>query len=624
MQSIRTRQLRADLAYDGSTYTTAKPWDLATGSTLSDAAIATEAYVTSAVAAGAHAHVDAYVFVDSNRSSETYTETGSEVAPYRTLSAAVSTKLADNQTDLVVFKLAPGTYTGTISRDKATANQTFEILGSGSGNTFIKGSTSWDATTSHVLYFRDFLSIKIRDVTISNGAYGIYTRSTPLVRIENCVFTHLGSSGTNHGFERTQAQMAADWATQGSVGSNRSDGGVMRIRSSSDVVIRNCTAGFTLRGFRLQNCSQGRIIGCTVRSSLESAFYLAASDYTGATGCSNFFISDCRAEDVFHNGYLVIGGSDNTIVGCRAYNCASSAVVGWHTQDLRVQGCVFDKCTHKTYIGIGGLGDTYGCVMFVGKENITDTSGYMLTALNNSMLRCGQGRASAIVAFWFGALDDTVTSFRAVLDGNNTDAATVVHKDDQDIPLTSTQYPAAPSQAEFDSLESDVGDNTTAIAGLGFSGTADKAVVTDSAGSLSTSAVTKSQLLHLQNVSSDIKNQFDNRLKLDTAQTLSSGWLTIQKTNDDASLWVTRSGSSTLKLEAKNGYGRIRYSGAKFDMWSSGRYKMDGSHLQLPMNASAPTDNAANSKGGLWVDSTTSPHKLMFHDGVVWKEVSLS
>ena len=327
---------------------------------------------------------------------------------------------------------------------------------------------------------------------------------------------------------------------------------------------------------------------------------------------------------MFHNGYLVIGGSDNTIVGCRAYNCASSAVVGWHTQDLRVQGCVFDKCTHKTYIGIGGLGDTYGCVQFGGKENITDTSGYMLTALNNSMLRCGQGRASAIVAFWFGALDDTVTSFRAVLDGNNTDAATVVPKDDQDIPLTSTQYPAVPSQAEFDSLESDVGDNTTAIAGLGFSGTADKAVVTDSAGSLSTSAVTKSQLLHLQNVSSDIKDQFDNRLKLDTAQTLSSGWLTIQQTNNDATLWVTRSGSSTLKLEAKNGYGRIRYSGAKFDMWSSGRYKMDGSHLQLPMNASAPTDNAANSKGGLWVDTTTSPHKLMFHDGVVWKEVSLS
>ncbi len=200
MQLIRTRQLRSDLTYDGSTYTTAKPWDLATGSTVSDAAIATEAYVTSAVAAGAHAHVDAYVFVDSNRSSETYTETGSELYPYRTLSSAVSTKLADNQTDLVIFKLAPGTYTGTISRDKNTAH------GSGSWNTFIKGSTLWDATTSHVLYFRDFLSITIKDVSISNGAYGIYTRSVVAVKIEDCVFANLGSSGVNHGFERTQTQ----------------------------------------------------------------------------------------------------------------------------------------------------------------------------------------------------------------------------------------------------------------------------------------------------------------------------------------------------------------------------------------------------------------------------------
>ena len=123
MQSIRTRQLRADLAYDGSTYTTAKPWDLASGSTLAESAIATESYVTSAVAAGAHSHVDAYVFVDVGRTGETYTETGSEVAPYRTLAAAITAKLGDAETDYVVFKLAPGVYVGSIVRDKQTQNQ---------------------------------------------------------------------------------------------------------------------------------------------------------------------------------------------------------------------------------------------------------------------------------------------------------------------------------------------------------------------------------------------------------------------------------------------------------------------------------------------------------------------
>ncbi len=557
------------------------------------------------------------------------------MAPYRTLSSAVSGKLADDQTDTVVFKLAPGTYVGTISRDKATANQMFEIHGSGQSNTFIQGSTSWDATTSHVLYFRDFVSIRIRDVNISNGAYGIYTRSTPLVIIENCVFTNLGSSGVNHGFDRTQVQRAADWASRGTVGSNRSDGGVMRIRQSEHVIIRNCTSGWTLRGYRLQNCNQGRIIGCTARSCLEAGSYLASSSYTGANGCKNFIISDCRVEDGYNNGYLVIGGSDNSIVNCRAYNCANSAVMGWHTQDLRVVGCVLEKCTQLTYNGIGNNGDSKGCIMFAGATALVDTNGYMLTALYNSMLLTGAGRHNEAVGFWFGGLDETLTSYRCVIDQNNIDTVET-YKDSSDIPLTQTRYPGHAQEVQTTNALStlttnvatnvvDIATNTTAISGLaGFSGTADKAVVTDGSGNLATSAVTKSQLLHVQNVTSDIQTQLDNRLKLDTAQNITSGWLTISRANDDATLWLTRSGSTTLKAEARNGHGRIRYSGCKLDFWSSGRYKMDGSHLQLPTNASAPTDNASNCAGGLWVDTSGSSHVLKFHNGTSWKTVTTS
>ncbi len=179
-------------------------------------------------------------------------------------------------------------------------------------------------------------------------------------------------------------------------------------------------------------------------------------------------------------------------------------------------------------------------------------------------------------------LNANASNSRFIIDGNHTDALVPLYNPDSITELLG-QYPAAagggPSQSEFDALESDVGDNTT---------------------------------------------ELTNRLKLDTAQTLSSGWLTIQRSNDDATLWVTRSGSTTLKLEARNGYGRIRYSGAKFDMWSSGRYKMDGSHLQLPMNASAPIDNASNSKGGLWVDTSVTPHVLKFHNGTAWKTVTIS
>ena len=502
--------------------------------------------------ASGHAHVDAFVYVDAARAGETYTETGSEVAPYRTLSAAVSAKLADPETDYTVFQLRPGNYVGAISRDKQSANQHFELRGSGAENTYILGSSGWDATTGNVLYFRDFISIRISDVSIGNGAYGIYIRGTNTVEIENCHFANLGSSGLNHEFTRTQSQMAADWATQGQVGSNRSDGGVMRLRGCLQASVLNCYSSATLRGIRLQDCDQGRVAGCDVRRSLESGIYLAAGDYSGSTGSSNFIISDCRVEDCFNNSYLVIGGSNNTINNCIAENGANSAVAGWHTQDLRVQGCEFYNCTHKTYNGIGSLGDSYGCIMFGGKANLTDTEGYMLVALNNSMLRCGQGRAAAITGFWFGELDHTVTSFRAVIDSNNLDAPTAVHKDDQDIPLTATAYPtqtaSGPTQSEFDALEVDVVGNTSDIA------------VNTSSITVAGGDISDNYALIGTNIT-----ELANRLKLDTTTPLTSGELKLQS-NQTQSLILEHTGYDTVNLYSKFGEAGLQW-GARARPW---------------------------------------------------------
>ena len=350
-----------------------------------------------------------FVFVDCNFSGS-YTETGSRTAPYRTLTGAIAAKLADGQTDTVVFQLAPGTYVGTISRDKTNVEQKFEIRGSGAGNCFIRGSAAWDPTIGNVMYFRDFLSIRITGVTVSFGAYGVYTRNVPLVDIKDCAFSFLGSNGQNHGFDRTQAQMAADWATRGQAGSNRSDGGTMRIRESARVVVRNCTSINTLRGFRLQDCGSGRIDGCTTRLSLESSFYLASSSYTGANGCDDFLISNCVSEDSYNNAFLIIGGKNNSVCGCRSFNTANSAVTGWHTQGLTVTGCNFEKACQVAWNGVGNLGDSWGCVFFGGKEALTDTGNYMLTAINNSMLRTEQGRHTESVGVFFGTLDSTIVS----------------------------------------------------------------------------------------------------------------------------------------------------------------------------------------------------------------------
>ena len=86
-----------------------------------------------------------YCYVDVGRAAESYTETGSVVTPYRSLSGAMAAKLTDASTDTVIFQLAPGDYVGTISIDQPAANQGFEIRGSGCDNTRVMGSAVWDA-----------------------------------------------------------------------------------------------------------------------------------------------------------------------------------------------------------------------------------------------------------------------------------------------------------------------------------------------------------------------------------------------------------------------------------------------------------------------------------------------
>ena len=651
MQSIRTRQLTADLSYNGTKYSTVKPWDLATGSTVNEAAIATEAYVTTAVAGvTSHTHTDQMCYVDSNRAGENFTETGSEIAPFRTLSSAISTKLADGQTDTVIFVLRPGEYVGVISRDKTTQfEQSFEIRGSGAGVCQIMGSAAWDATIPSVLYFRDFATIRISGVGIKHGAYGIYTRNTPIVTVENCAFSSLGSNGVNHGFDRTQAQMAADWATRGQTGSSRSDGGIMRIRDSTRVEIRDCEAINTLRGIRLQDCASGRITGCTVRQCLESSFYLAANTYTGATGCNDFLISNCVSEDAFNNAFLVIGGANNTICGCRSYNTANSAVAGWHTQGLNVSGCVFEKPTQLAYNGVGNLGDSWGGIFLGGDNSLTDTQGYMLTAVGNSILRIGLGRYIESVGFYFGTLDETLTSFRVVIDNNCTDATTKVYKADSPIPLVNT--------SELLSMvvqnDADIAANTTNIAGndtdIAANVTAIAANTTNIAGNdtdiaaNTTAIATKQATLSWSTVADDndtnpvtskeIKSYVDANAS-GSGASLGSNTFTGTQTIEPAS------GAAVLELKAETGAGSILqlaanpYGGAS--LWvgedilqiSGDRVEVQAtSGFRIPRYSSAPTIGTNNSRFGcLYADTSggNTACKLYFHNGTEWKEVTLS
>ena len=448
--------------------------------------------------------------------------------------------------------------------------------------------------------------------------------------------------------------MATDWASRGTAGSHRSDGGAMRIRGSPFVLVDSCTVYATLRGIRIQDCGIGgscRIINCRADSCLESAFYCAAGDYTGASGTENMFIGNCRADNIFHHGYLVIGGANVTITSCQAVNCASSAVVAFHTQDLRVVGCTFDECTSKTYIGIGVPGDNFGCVYFSSKEGLTSTGGYMLTALNNSMTLCGQGRAATVTGFYFGSFDTSVSSYRAIIDGNNMDAATPVYKDDQDIPLVSTQYP------QFLSLivanDQDIGTNSGNITTNATDITTAEGNIVGNAADIATNAADiltansnitvndnliagKEDTLIFATVEDDHASRPVTSEKIKAyvdanaggsgaglgANTFTDSQQIVK--NGNCSLLVKHSGyADGISLVDNFGDAGIIYHGKSSIKFNGARIMCGDGSCLTHRACTKTTTNAAH--GALCVDDAAGATalKLYFHTGTAWREVSL-
>ena len=323
--------------------------------------------------------------------------------------------------------MASGNYDGTISLDKDSANQSFEIIGAGRNLTFIRGAASFSSSTGTVLYFRDFLDIKIQSLSICNGLYGFYPRSCRNIQMYDIEFKHLGSSGEEkyHDMSETQTNQQNFWA-----GSGTSNGGTCRVRSCADVRIDNCRSSYCLRGFRIQDCSGGALTNLRGYKLLESFIYLASGSYNGAAayGSSNFYISSCVADTIFHAGFQIIGGKNNTLQGCSAINCASSPFILWHVTDVRIIGCTADKCCTKTWVGIGSLGDSYsGGVFKAGKDSIVDTGGYDLVCLNNTFTQCGVGRSATGTSTALYFLDNGgLSNSRFIVDGIHTDATPTV------------------------------------------------------------------------------------------------------------------------------------------------------------------------------------------------------
>ena len=372
---------------------------------------------------GGASEVTEQVWVDSSYGGGS--SDGSSLKPYSSLSTALTAKLVDGSTTHYCFKLAPGVYTGAISIDQSNATQSFSIIGSGCGTTFIEAGATFSAgRASDVLYFRDFKSIEVADVCVRFGKYGFYTRNTEKNTLRNVRFENCGSVGTvnRHDQSGTQAEQLAYW-----VSTDTSDGGACRIRGCDQVVVHDCEAHYCARGLRIQDSGKtdnnSIVSGCKIFRTLEAAIYLAAGAYNGSNGCYNFQIVGNQVFETSNNGILVIGGQGNTVQGNNVVGSANSGIALIHGLDNRVLGNSIYDCSRLVHNGVGAVnGDSYGAIYIHGNTSI-GTGSYIAVVSHNTLTKCNQGGAAAIYGINLASEAYPTASNKIIKEGNVSDAA---------------------------------------------------------------------------------------------------------------------------------------------------------------------------------------------------------
>ena len=127
-----------------------------------------------------------------------------------------------------------GTYVGPFTIDKSLT-----LNGADQSTVFIENA---DISSDVVLVCYSsgaVCDVTIQNVTIRNGRYGIYSKSTGAVNVLNSTFYHNGYDGEalpDATSATAQADYAALWAS-----SHTSSGGAMRIRNSNGSQIANNT-----------------------------------------------------------------------------------------------------------------------------------------------------------------------------------------------------------------------------------------------------------------------------------------------------------------------------------------------------------------------------------------------
>jgi len=298
---------------------------------------------------------------------------------YPTIQAAI-----DDAEDGDTIEVHTGTYTEQlIITDKALT-----ITDAGDGEVIIEADTAQTGAGNTFTINAPGKDITLSNLTIRHGDYGIHSTAGN-VNVLHCTLYHNGWDGT--GLPDPNSASQEDFATFFST--YATNGGAIRIENSNASEIAFCTIYENDRGIRYQDGANGNIHDNVSHHNIEAGIYLAASTYTGATGCVDTDVNNNQSYANMNNGILSIGGKNNTIRNNIVRDNWNSGVMLWHVAENTVQGNTIKRNNRFTFTAVGDSGDAKGGVWVIG-DNSASPSAFVCRILSNTIADNQLGRSA--------------------------------------------------------------------------------------------------------------------------------------------------------------------------------------------------------------------------------------
>ncbi len=275
--------------------------------------------------------------------------------------------------------------------------QKVTFRGRGAGSTVLQAGATWAlGKASDCLKLKDFGALRFEKLQFQNCKYGVRAISCDDIDVVHCKFIHCGASDVAANFDGslTISQQLSQYAAE------FTDGGALRIESAGKVRVLSCQVYECNRGLRVQDCLAGGLIqGNLVQFTGQAGIYLAASGYTGATGCRDIMVTSNQVINAGNCSLLCIGGFKNSFTQNICRDGWNSGAFLWHCCDTDVSGNSFENCNFSTFNAQGILGDAHGSgVVADGSTDIQQTALYQAKITGNVITFPGLGRAAAIYA----------------------------------------------------------------------------------------------------------------------------------------------------------------------------------------------------------------------------------